>query len=130
MYPRSRRYTGLQNARFTTHAGYVDAFKCINDGSQRIATQLIRSGRFPTFYCFKENIMKTSIIALAFAAFAASGLAQAADNPTTTTAAQTAQSGTSRIVTSQKTRADVRRELVQAQKDGQLASLSTLYRGS
>ncbi|MDB5782851.1 DUF4148 domain-containing protein [Caballeronia mineralivorans] len=74
--------------------------------------------------------MKTSIIALAFAAFAASGLAQAADNATTATAAQTEQSGTSRIVTSQKTRADVHRELVQAQKDGQLASLSTLYRGS
>jgi hypothetical protein len=71
--------------------------------------------------------MKTSIIALAFAAFAASGLAQAADNATTATAAQTEQSGTSRIVTS---RAEVHRELVQAQKDGQLASLSTLYRGS
>jgi hypothetical protein len=130
MYLRSRRYTGLQNTHFTTHARYVRAFKCINDGSQRIATQLMRSARFPTLHRFKENIMKTSIIALAFAAFAASGLAQAADNATTATAAQTEQSGTSRIVTSQKTRADVHRELVQAQKDGQLASLSTLYRGS
>ncbi len=74
--------------------------------------------------------MKTSIIALAFAAFAASGLAQAADTTTTSAAAQTEQSGTSHIVAPQKTRADVRRELAQAQKDGQLASLSTLYRGS
>jgi Domain of unknown function (DUF4148) len=39
------------------------------------------------------------------------------------------QSGTSRIGTTPKTRADVRHELVQAQKDGQLASLSMLYRG-
>jgi hypothetical protein len=76
--------------------------------------------------------MKTSLIALAFAAFAASGLAQAADNAATTTATttQTEQSGTSRIGVAPKARADVRHELVQAQKDGQLASLSTLYRGS
>lgn len=74
--------------------------------------------------------MKTSIIALAFAAFTASGLAHAADNATTTTATQTEQSGTSRIGASSKTRADVRHELVQAQQDGQLASLRTLYRGS
>lgn len=73
--------------------------------------------------------MKTSIIALAFAAFTASGLAQAADNATTATATQMEQSGTSRIGASPKTRADVRHELVQAQKDGQLASLSMLYRG-
>ncbi|MCC8404608.1 DUF4148 domain-containing protein [Paraburkholderia sp. MMS20-SJTN17] len=74
--------------------------------------------------------MKTSIIALAFAAFAISGLAQAANNTTTVAATQTEQSGTSRIGASQKTRAEVRHELVQAQQDGQLASLRTLYRGS
>jgi hypothetical protein len=88
----------------------------------------MRSGRFPTI-TFKENSMKTSIIALAFSAFAASGFAQAADNATTSTATQTEQSGTSRIVASPKTRADVRYELVQAQRNGQLSSLSTLYRG-
>jgi hypothetical protein len=87
----------------------------------------MRSGRFLIIHRFKENSMKTSIIALAFSAFAASGLAQAADNATTATATQTEQSGTSRMP---KTRADVRHELVLAQKDGQLARLSTLYRGS
>src|ERR1700687_1298341 len=97
MYPRSHRYTGLQNARFTTKARYVGAFKCINDESRRVAKQPMRSGRFPTLHRFKENSMKTSIIALAFAAFTASGLAQAADNATPATATQTEQSGTSRI---------------------------------
>jgi hypothetical protein len=90
----------------------------------------MRSGRFPTLHRFKENSMKTSIFALAFAAFTASGFAQASDNATSATATQTEQSGTSRIGASPKTRADVRHEWVQAQKDGQLASLSTLYRGS
>ncbi|TDN63244.1 DUF4148 domain-containing protein [Paraburkholderia sp. BL10I2N1] len=74
--------------------------------------------------------MKTSIIALAFAAFTVSGFAQAADDATTATSTQTAQSGTSRIGASPKTRAEVRHELVQAQRNGQLASLRTLYRGS
>jgi len=74
--------------------------------------------------------MKTSIIALAFAAFAASGLAQAADNGATSTAVRTGQSASSQTGASQKTRADVRRELVQAQNDGQLANLRSLFRGS
>lgn len=74
--------------------------------------------------------MKISIIVLAFAAFTASGLAEATDNEMAPTVAQTEQSGASRIGVFPKTRADVRRELVQAQKDGQLASLSSLYRGS
>jgi Domain of unknown function (DUF4148) len=96
----------------------------------------MRSVHFLTIYRFMENIMKTSIITLAFAAFAASGFVQAADNATTATATATAtatpteQSGTSRIGASQKTRADVRHELVQAQKDGQIASLNKLYRGT
>jgi hypothetical protein len=42
----------------------------------------------------------------------------------------TEQSASSQTGASQKTRADVRRELVRAQKDGQIASLQTLYRGS
>ncbi|HWX12910.1 MAG TPA: hypothetical protein VNZ04_13085, partial [Trinickia sp.] len=70
----------MQNARFTTHARYAGALKCINDESQRVAKQPMRSGRFLIIHRFKENSMKTSIIALAFAAFAASGFAQAADN--------------------------------------------------
>ena len=74
--------------------------------------------------------MKTSIIVLAFAAFTASGIATAADNQTTDTAAQTEHFDTSRTGASPKTRADVRRELVQAHKDGELANLATLYRGS
>ena len=74
--------------------------------------------------------MKTSLIALAFTAFTASGIAQAVDNETTATATPTEQPGTSRIGASSKTRADVRDELVQAQTDGQLASLRRLYRGS
>jgi hypothetical protein len=92
--------------------------------------QPMRSGRFPNFHRFKENTMKTSIIALAFAAFAASGLAQAADTATPPTAARTEQSVSSQFGASPKTRADVRHELVRAQKDGQIASLQTLYRGS
>ncbi|CAL8476884.1 DUF4148 domain-containing protein [Caballeronia sp. S22] len=74
--------------------------------------------------------MKTSIIALAFAAITASGIARATDTDTATTATQTEQSDTSHIGASSKTRADVRHELEQAQKDGQLASLGRLYRGS
>ena len=74
--------------------------------------------------------MKTSIIALAFAAFAASGLAQAADTATTSATVRTEQSASSQTGASQKTRADVRRELVLAQHDGQLASLRSLFRGS
>jgi hypothetical protein len=107
---RSHRYTGLQTARFTTQARNVGAFKSINDESRRVAKQPMRSGRFLTI-------------------LAASSFAQAADNPTTSTATQTEQSGTSHIVASLKTRADVHHELVQAQRNGQLSSLSTLYRG-
>jgi hypothetical protein len=90
----------------------------------------MRSGRHPTHHRFKENSMKTSIIALAFAAFAASGLAQAADTAATSATVRTEQSASGQTGASQKTRADVRRELVQAQHDGQLASLRSLFRGS
>ncbi|MGF6609668.1 hypothetical protein OKW45_004590 [Paraburkholderia sp. WSM4175] len=102
----------------------------INDGARRVAIQPMYSGRFTTTNRFKENSMKTSIVALAFAAFAVSGAAQAAESATTSAVAQTEQSGTSRIGASPKTRADVRHELMRAQQDGQLASLRTLYRGS
>jgi hypothetical protein len=89
-------------------------------------------GRLPTLHRFKENSMKTLIIALAFATFAASGAALASESATTSTVAptQAEQSGTDHSGASPKTRADVRHELVRALQDGQLASLRTLYRGS
>jgi hypothetical protein len=78
--------------------------------------------------------MKTSMIALAFAAFATAGFAHASDAPATTggqsAAAQVQQLSASQTGAMQKTRAEVRHELVQAEKDGQLAQLSSLYRGS
>ncbi|RKE37671.1 uncharacterized protein DUF4148 [Paraburkholderia sp. BL23I1N1] len=79
--------------------------------------------------------MKTSMIALAFAAFATAGFAHASDAPAAATvsqlgAAQVQQWSANQTGAMQKTRADVRHELVQAQKDGQLAQLSNLYRGS
>ncbi|MFM0093881.1 DUF4148 domain-containing protein [Paraburkholderia sediminicola] len=77
--------------------------------------------------------MKTSMIALAFAAFATAGFAHASDAPATTAgqsgAAQTQQWKPSQSGATQKTRAEVRQELLQAEKDGELAYLSTLYRG-
>ncbi|MFM0280448.1 DUF4148 domain-containing protein [Paraburkholderia sediminicola] len=78
--------------------------------------------------------MKTSMIALAFAAFATAGFAHASEAPTTTggqsNAAQVQQWNPSQSGAMQKTRAEVRHELVQAEQDGQLARLSSLYRGS
>ncbi|MFM0209606.1 DUF4148 domain-containing protein [Paraburkholderia sediminicola] len=78
--------------------------------------------------------MKTSMIALAFAAFATAGIAHAADAPATTGgqsgAAQMQQWNPSQTGAMQKTRAEVRHELVQAEQDGQFARLSSLYRGS
>ena len=78
--------------------------------------------------------MKTSMIALAFAAFATAGFAHASDAPATTSgqsaAAQMQQWNPGQTGAMQKTRAEVRHELVQAQRDGQLAQLSSLYRGS
>ncbi|NPT55391.1 DUF4148 domain-containing protein [Paraburkholderia elongata] len=79
--------------------------------------------------------MKTSMIALAFAAFATAGFAHASDAPTAATegqsgAAQMQQWNASQSGTMQKTRAEVRHELVQAQQDGKLPRLNSLYRGS
>ncbi|MBU9650218.1 DUF4148 domain-containing protein [Burkholderia multivorans] len=76
--------------------------------------------------------MKTSIIALTFATFTASGAALATESAAPLTVAQTEQSGPNQVgvAPKPKTRADVRDELVRAQQDGQLASLRRLYRGS
>ncbi|MFM0741361.1 DUF4148 domain-containing protein [Paraburkholderia xenovorans] len=77
--------------------------------------------------------MKTSMVVLAFAAFTAFGFAHAADAP-----ANGAQPGSVQVQKSdaqapaatQKTRAQVRQELLQAQQSGQLSYLTQLYRGS
>jgi hypothetical protein len=78
--------------------------------------------------------MKTSMIALAFAAFATAGVAHASDATATTgtqsDATQVQQWNPGQTGATQKTRAQVRHELVQAEHDGQLAYLSKLYRGS
>ncbi|MDR5741269.1 MULTISPECIES: DUF4148 domain-containing protein [unclassified Caballeronia] len=72
--------------------------------------------------------MKTSIIAFVLAASAFAGAAQAAVTSAAampdTSVAQQAHRDMG------KTRAEVRNELVQAQKSGQIAALSSLYRGS
>ncbi|MGA7778673.1 MAG: DUF4148 domain-containing protein [Paraburkholderia sp.] len=75
--------------------------------------------------------MKNSIIALAFAAFATVGVAHAANvTADQQDAAQTQQWSASQSGAMQKTRAQVRQELVEAQKDGQLAALRKLYQGA
>jgi hypothetical protein len=78
--------------------------------------------------------MKRSLITLAFAACAVSGWAHAAGTTVSAGEAasnvQTQQWSPSRNSIAPKTRAEVRQELVQAERDGQLARLnSTLYRG-
>ena len=78
--------------------------------------------------------MKRSMIALAFAAFAVSGWAHAAGTAGSAGEAannvQTQQWSPSRDSIAPQTRAQVRQELVQAERDGQLARLNTtLYRG-
>ena len=78
--------------------------------------------------------MKTSMIALAFAAFATAGFAHASDVTTTTGdqpgTAQMQQWSPIQTGAMQKTRAEVRHELVQAERDGQIAYLGKVYRGS
>ena len=78
--------------------------------------------------------MKTSMAAVAFALFAIAGVARASDATATVAGqpgtTQTQQWNFSQTDATQKTRAEVRQELVQAEKAGQLASLRNLYRGS
>ncbi|MFM0075947.1 DUF4148 domain-containing protein [Paraburkholderia sediminicola] len=84
--------------------------------------------------------MKVSIIAVTFAAIAASATALSAyaanpvANSTDTNASsydaqQTHQWSPVQTAPKTKTRAEVRQELVRAEKDGQIAALSKLYRG-
>lgn len=77
--------------------------------------------------------MKVSMIALTFAACVTTASAFAA-NPVDATSAtthvqQTAQWTPAQAAPQAKTRAEVRQELVRAQKDGQLAALNKLYQG-
>lgn len=84
--------------------------------------------------------MKNSMIALAFAAVATLALTQGAEaaqvasntaaNDFQPSAAQLQQWSPAQSGATQKTRAEVRQELVQAEHDGQLAYLSKLYRGN
>lgn len=68
--------------------------------------------------------MKKSISALVLAVSAIAGVAHA--DVTT----NVDQNKTQVHLQQGKTRAEVRNELVQAQKDGQIAALANLYRGS
>jgi predicted transcriptional regulator len=72
----------------------------------------------------QEHIMKKSITTLFLALSAIAGVAQA--DVTT----NVDQNRTQVHRQQGKTRAEVRNELAQAQKDGQIAALANLYRGS
>ncbi|WP_124095590.1 DUF4148 domain-containing protein [Burkholderia gladioli] len=77
--------------------------------------------------------MKVSKIALSFALAASFAAASSAfaSVPTQSAPAQgTVQTQVSRAMNAPLTRAEVRAQLIEAQKDGQLAALQNLYRGS
>lgn len=73
--------------------------------------------------------MKVTMLALTFAACAMSASVYAA-NPAANSADAHAASFNSQNAPHAKTRAEVRQELVRAQKDGQLAALNRFYQGS
>ncbi|SAL26878.1 hypothetical protein AWB70_01553 [Caballeronia cordobensis] len=73
--------------------------------------------------------MKSTIVAFALAASALTGVAHAAVTHGSTVDVQTQQAVANRAVLG-KTRAEVKQELVQAQRDGQIAALRSLYQGS
>lgn len=78
--------------------------------------------------------MKTSFVALALAVCAATGSAYAAVPVSSASqnvdAQQALQSLSGKTDVAGKTRAEVRRELVRAQNDGEIAALNKLYQGS
>ncbi|MDP9650516.1 DUF4148 domain-containing protein [Paraburkholderia caledonica] len=83
--------------------------------------------------------MKVSMIGFALAALAASAMSASAfaatsagvnANANTFDAQQAASWAPAQTALKSKTRAEVRQELVRAEKDGQLAALSKLYQGS
>jgi Domain of unknown function (DUF4148) len=92
----------------------------------------------PIWSLFQENDMKVTMFALAFAAcattasaYAVNSTANSADAPAGNDDSQHAVQWTpAQNAPHAKTRAEVRQELVRAQKDGQLAALNKLYQGS
>jgi hypothetical protein len=72
--------------------------------------------------------MKSTIVAFALVAGAMTGMAHAAVNNEPVNV-QTAQAVANHAYAG-KTRAEVKRELAQAQRDGQIAALRSLYQGS
>ncbi|MFM0193570.1 MULTISPECIES: DUF4148 domain-containing protein [Paraburkholderia] len=87
--------------------------------------------------------MKVSMMSFALAALAASAMSASAfaassagantnssANANTFDAQQAASWAPAQTALKSKTRAEVRQELVRAEKDGQLAALSKLYQGS
>jgi hypothetical protein len=82
----------------------------------------------------QENDMKVTMIALAFAACATTASAYAANSADvragTYDPQHALQWAPAQNTSQAKTRAQVREELVRAEKDGQLAALSKLYQGS
>ncbi|HEV3427667.1 MAG TPA: DUF4148 domain-containing protein [Paraburkholderia sp.] len=91
---------------------------------------------FFSIYRFKENIMQVSKIALALvagAALVAASASFAAVPASSDTAAQTPTqtwTPTQQNANTKITRAQVRQELVDAEHNGQLDALRSLYRGS
>jgi hypothetical protein len=79
----------------------------------------------------RRNAMKSTLVAFALIAGAMSAMTGAA-HAAVTSASANAQNGQAAPVQAYmgKTRAEVKRELVQAQGDGELAAVQTLFHGS
>jgi len=102
-------------------------------------SDVLRTARTAALGCIQpdpllENDMKVSTIALTFAACALTASAYAAnpatDMHTQTDAPHAVQWTPAANAPHAKTRAEVRQELVRAQKDGQLAAINKFYQGS
>ena len=73
--------------------------------------------------------MKSTLVAFALVASAMTGVAHAAVTNNNPVNVQTQQAVANHAYAG-KTRAQVRQELVQAQRDGEIAALHSLYQGS
>ena len=80
------------------------------------------------------KVSKIALAAFAFTAFATTASAYAATSVDANAAGYTVQQShqwtPSQNAPQSKTRAEVRQELVQAEKDGQLAAINRFYQGS
>ncbi|KXU85809.1 hypothetical protein CR51_38990 [Caballeronia megalochromosomata] len=72
--------------------------------------------------------MKSTLVAFALIASAVTGVAHAA--VTNNASSVQTEQAVAKHAYAGKTRAEVKRELVQAQRDGQIAALRSLYQGS